>query len=322
MSEKQTNFRKLSEAVIFELKALGYKASTLTNYRRLYALIGTFMNDCSIENYSSEVGKDFVTKHYPADNQRRRTILLMIRRLDDYVSNIPYRCHHAMKADDVPAEFAQLLDDYLAYCAGIGNKPGTVEIKKGFYLIFLHFLSDIGCKDISEVTADAVAKSCLIYINKDRYAALRQFLRYLFEKGLISKDLSVIVPHYKHRQILPSVFTPKEIRKIEETIDCDTLKGKRDLAVLLLVTRMGLRSGDIAKLKLSSIDFSSSHIDLIQQKTGEPLSVFMPQDVSSALTAHIENAAGNLSDGYVFHGMKAPYGRLTASIIRHIVHTA
>lgn len=127
------------------------------------------------------------------------------------------------------------------------------------------------------------AKSCLFYTNKDGYAVLRQFLRYLFEKGSITKDLSTIVPHYKRRQIIPSVFTPEEIKKMEDTIPRVTLTGKRNLAILLLVTRMGLRSGDIAELKLSSIDFSSSHVDLIQQKTGEPLSVFMPVDVSFAL---------------------------------------
>ena len=106
---------------------------------------------------------------------------------------------------------------------------------------------------------------------------------------------------------------------MEAAIGRDTPTGKRNIAILLLVTRMGIRSGDIAKLKLSSIDFTSCHIDLIQQKTGEPLSVFIPEDVSSALKAHIESTGSRLSDGYVFHSMKAPYGRLTTSIIRHIV---
>lgn len=106
---------------------------------------------------------------------------------------------------------------------------------------------------------------------------------------------------------------------MEDAINLDTSTGKRNLAILLLVTRMGLRSGDIAELKLSSIDLISDHIALIQQKTGEPLSVFMPNDVFFALKSHIENAGSRLSDGYVFHSMKAPYGKLSTSIIRHIV---
>ena len=241
-------------------------------------------------------------------------------RLDDYLNNTPYRFHRIMKRTDIPSAFTGLLDDYLEYCVEIGNKERTINAKKYFCLIFLQFLSDINCYDITEITAEIVAKSCLRYTNKNGFAALRQFLMYLFENKLITKDLSTIIPHYKHRQIVPSVFTPEEIKKIENTINIDTPTGKRNLAILLLVTRMGMRSGDIAELRRSSIDFSSSHIDLIQQKTGKPLSVFMPEDVLSALKVHIENAGMRLSDRYIFHSMTAPYGRLTTSIIRHIVN--
>ena len=319
MSEKQTDFCTLSEAVIAELKSLGYMDSSLINYRRLYIRLDSFMQDHSIKEYSPAVGKAFLAEYYPCDNDRRIMVLLMIRRLDDHLNGIPYRCHRAMKTPDVPPVFAGLLDDYEEYCTSIGNKSGTINAKNSFCLVFLQFLSDIGCNDISKITAEIVARSCLIYTNKNGYAALRQFLRYLFEKGLISKDLSAVVPHFKRRQIVPNVFTPEEIKKIEGTISADTPTGKRNLAILLLVTRMGLRSGDIAELKLSSIDFSSSHIDLIQQKTGEPLSILIPKDVYSALQSHIESMSCRLSDGYVFHSMKAPYGMLTTSMIRHIV---
>ena len=169
MSEKQANFEKLSEAVISELKALGYMESSLNNYRKLYGCIEIFMKENSVENYSPEIGKSFISKYYSDDTQRRRVFLLMIRRLDDHLNNIPYRCHRAMKTSNVPLVFAGLLDDYQEYCIEIGNKPETVRIKKDFCLILLHFLSDIGCNDISEITAEIVAKSCLIYTNKDGY---------------------------------------------------------------------------------------------------------------------------------------------------------
>ena len=34
---------------------------------------------------------------------------------------------------------------------------------------------------------------------------------------------------------------------------------------------------------------------------------------------HFENLSSLFEDGYVFHSMSAPYGRITTSIIRHIV---
>ena len=95
---------------------------------------------------------------------------------DDHLNDLPYRCHHSTKTPDASSAFVRWLDDYLDYCIGIGNKPETVKIKKGLCLIFLHFLSNIDCNDISEITAEIVAKSCLIYTNKDVYSVLRQFL--------------------------------------------------------------------------------------------------------------------------------------------------
>lgn len=319
MKGKPIQFQFLSRAVLTELEALGYKNSTLTNYRRIYARIENFMSDNSIEEYSPFVGKAFVAKHYPDDTKASGSVILMIRRLDDYLNNVPYRCHRVIKAVRVPADFRQIFDDYLVYCTDNGNKSGTINRKKGFCLIFLQFLDEIGLKDISLITAETVANGCLRYSNKEGYATLRQFLKYLFEHGIIAKDLSAIVPYFKRRQTVPTVYSPEEIRKIEGAIDTSTDTGKRNLSIILLVTRMGLRSGDVVSLKLSEIDFSSGHIDLIQKKTGEPLSIFMPQDVSFALKSYIGIATNDLSDGYVFHSMKAPHGRITTSIIRHIV---
>lgn len=174
--KKQTDFRTLYEAVIVELKGLGYMDSSLTNYRRFYARLCSFMEYHSIKEYSPTVGKAFIEEYYPCDTHRRRMVLLMIRRLDDHLNGVPYRCHRAMKITEVPPVFAALFNDYQEYCTEIGNKPGTITEKKSFCLIFLQFLSDIGCNSISEITAEIVSKSCLIYTNKDGYAALRQFL--------------------------------------------------------------------------------------------------------------------------------------------------
>lgn len=127
---KQTDFFTLTEAVIAELKSMEYMDSSLTNYRRLYARLRSFMEDHSVKEYSQDVGKSFVAEYYPLDTNRRRAVLLMIRRLDDYLNNIPYRCHRAMNTPDVPPAFTGELNNYLKYCSSIGNKPRTIDAKK------------------------------------------------------------------------------------------------------------------------------------------------------------------------------------------------
>lgn len=84
----------------------------------------------------------------------------MVRRLDDHLSNTTYRCHRAMKIIQVPENFKQLLNEYVTHCVDIGNSPGTIKTKKNSCIIFLNYLVAIGCKDISQLTVDAVSKDC------------------------------------------------------------------------------------------------------------------------------------------------------------------
>ena len=62
-------------------------------------------------------------------------------------------------------------------------------------------------------------------------------------------DLSGVVPHYRRRKPLPTTYTPEEIGKVEDSVDVSDDTGKRNLAIIRLASRMGLRSGDIAELK-------------------------------------------------------------------------
>ena len=78
MSKKQTDFLTLSEEVISELKGLGYMDSSLTNYRRLYRRIGSFMEEHAVKEYSPDWGKAFIDEYYPCDNDRRRMVSLML----------------------------------------------------------------------------------------------------------------------------------------------------------------------------------------------------------------------------------------------------
>lgn len=136
-----------------------------------------------------------------------------------------------------------------------------------------------------------------------------------------SESCIEISAHPKRVQPIPSVYTINEIKRIEQHIDTGTDTGKRNIAIIRLATRMGLRSGDIVKLTIDEIDFSSGTIHLIQEKTGTPLELQMPQEVSDSIYMHLENSKKkHYPDRYVFHSMTAPYERITTSIIRHLVN--
>lgn len=146
------------------------------------------------------------------------------------------------------------------------------------------------------------------------------FLRYVFDNGLITNDLSSVIPTYRRIKKLPSVYTPAEIKRIEEAIDIHTIKGRRDLPMLRLITRMGIRVGDVAKLKWGELDLEHGKLAIIQQKTGTPLMLDMPDDVLSAFKLYLENNTYK-NDDYVFYPLKGPKRRITTTLVGHALHS-
>lgn len=319
MTQKAVSFNELMDGVLDQLRTNGYMESTLTIYRRTYSRIRVFINRFDTDFYTPEIGAKFL-----ADTKVKKSTAsayaCAIRRLNDFIESKPFRSHHDCPHVQAPPEFTSILEEFLQECIDSGNKPATLQFKERTCGLFLDSLKKGGCTDLSCLDAGRVSRSLLTFSNKERYAVIRQFLRFLADKSITETDLSGIVPHYRRRKNLPTTYTPEEIARVESAVDTSTDTGKRNLAIIRLATRMGLRSGDIARLKLTEIDFCNGVINITQEKTGIPFSLQMPSDVFDTLTAHVKNDTRSSVDGYVFHCMVAPYGRISTSIIRHAIN--
>ena len=312
-------FRELMEAVLDLLKSQKYMDSTLTIYRRIYNRVHAFLKQHDTEMYTHELGKAFISCQKVCQ-ATYGAYSCAIRRLDDFIEGKAYRCHHGNTKTEVPMLFSSILSGYLHQCEVAGNKPATICAKERACVSFLTFVYEEGCTDLSQINANTVARGLLSISNKDSCARIRLFLKYLSHAGIMKADYSGIVPHYNRKIPVPTTYDPKEINNIEKSIDATTNTGKRNRAITLLVSRMGFRAGDVAKLKLSEFNFDTGHISLIQEKTNTPLSLQMPSEVSEAIRTHLENDKYTLVDGYAFHSMTAPYGPITTSIIRHVLN--
>lgn len=311
-------FDELIKAVLEQLKSQKYMDSTLVVYQRFYNRIHVFLNQHGTEIYTHELGKSFLNC-VKVSKATFVAYACAVRRLDDYIDGKPYRCHHGNYYEKAPAIFSDILADYLYACKDKGNRPATLCSKERTCISFLKYIEMAGCSDISLLNAGIISQALLTFSNKDAYARIRQFLAYLYEKDFIDQNLSGIVPHYRRGIVLPTTYTPDEINRIEASIDTSTATGKRNLAIIRLASRMGLRAGDIAKLRLSEINFKTGYLSIIQEKTEMPLSLQMPHEVISAISTHLENDK-YLEDGFVFHSLSAPYGRITTGIIRHALN--
>lgn len=93
--------------------------------------------------------------------------------------------------------------------------------------------------------------------NRDphNFSIIRKFMAYLVQKGLIINDFSECLSGFATPAVkLPSIYDAEEIAVVEKAIDRTSPIGKRDYAMLLLASRLGLRASDIADLEFSSLD--------------------------------------------------------------------
>jgi len=244
-------------------------------------------------------------------------IKTVLRRLNELYSGFDYSQIKKPPIVSPPSQFTGLLELYTNFCKNMGNKENTTKKKTKFCHDFLCHIAKVGCRNIGEINSKYICKAIVKIGNKDSYAVIRSFLGYLFENGTLHNDFSCIIPKYRRPIPLPTTYTHDEIIRLENTVDRTTRTGKRNYAIILLASRLGMRSGDIAGITFDNIDFEHCSITLIQSKTGQPLSLPLLPEIREALQDYMWYARPNAKNNYLFIQAKAPFEKITTSIIRY-----
>jgi integrase len=148
-------------------------------------------------------------------------------------------------------------------------------------------------------------------------STIRFFLRFLFEERITQTDLSAILQHYKwiKREKLPSVYTRKEVLQIESSIHREDATGKRNYAMILLASRLGVRASDIAHLTFGNIDWENSTIKLSQFKTGKVIELPLLVDVGEAIIDYLKYGRKKSESPRVFLYTRAPFTAMTNAAV-------
>jgi integrase len=146
-------------------------------------------------------------------------------------------------------------------------------------------------------------------------------LRYLYETETVGFNYSAFVPSVRTARPVPSVYSEVETKKLLDTVESNANSCKRNNAIILLALRLGMRSGDIANLKISDVDFQRKTVSFIQEKTGIPQRLELLPEVEDALTLYISAARQISNIPNIFLSVKSPVRAATTktiySLIRH-----
>lgn len=143
---------------------------------------------------------------------------------------------------------------------------------------------------------------------------VKNFFQYCYEQSLITINLAAFIPkvNYDSKSKIPSYYTEEEIGQLLNSIDRATKVGKRDYAILLMGSHLGLRASDIALLKFESIRWESSTIYFKQYKTGKELSLPLIPVVGNALLEYIQYGRPQSDEQYIFLRARTPFSPITS----------
>lgn len=152
--------------------------------------------------------------------------------------------------------------------------------------------------------------------------ALRAFLRYLHIAGLIEMPLQWAVPSVAdlRDRTLPRGLERSAVRALLASCDRRRTVGRRDYAVLLLLSRLGLRAGEVARLQLDDVDWRNGLL-LVRGKGGRYDELPLPVDVGEAIVAYLRRRP-QVDSGALFLRVLAPAGAIRTSAVSAIVRCA
>lgn len=157
---------------------------------------------------------------------------------------------------------------------------------------------------------------------------LRAFLRYLCFCGHTTCDLSKCVPRIARWRLatLPRFLSAEQLGRLLRGCRRKTPGGRRDYAILLLLSRLGLRAEEMRRLMLDDIHWQRGELT-VRGKCRGPEPMPLPQDVGEALAAYLTHGRPASGSRNVFVQLMPPHGIYASSnsfgrIVRRAMHRA
>jgi integrase/recombinase XerD len=153
--------------------------------------------------------------------------------------------------------------------------------------------------------------------------ALRMFLRFLIARGDCPTGLDYAIPTVARWRLaaLPKYLPANDVERLIYCCDPASTLGARDQAILLLIARLGLRSGDVSALRLSDLRWSEATL-IVSGKNRCETRLPLPQDVGDAILHYLHYARPKVSSGRVFITTAAPLVPISRQAVGRAVRRA
>jgi integrase/recombinase XerD len=148
-------------------------------------------------------------------------------------------------------------------------------------------------------------------------AHLRSFLRFLVSRGDIGHglDFSIDTPRVYRGERLPRSLPWETVQAFLGAIDRSTPMGRRDYAMFLLIATYGLRTSEIAALRLDDVEWRAGRLRVPRPKTKTPIVLPLTLEIGAALLDYLRHARPDLPYREIFLRVRAPAGPLAPTAV-------
>jgi integrase/recombinase XerD len=220
-------------------------------------------------------------------------------------------------------------DEHLRRARGVC--PGTRRNYARYVGEFLVTAFSDGAVDFAEVRSPEVV--AFVAGLSGRYqprtvehaaSALRGFFRFLRAEGLCEDRLADAVPMVPHRPSgLVRHLDPTVFEQLIASLGSASPRDLRDRAIILTIARLGLRPGEVVRLRLEDLDWSNSVVRVRVRKTGHGALLPMTSEVGAALADYLRHGRPDtdVREVFVLHWLRvgAP---ISTSIVGRAVQRA
>jgi integrase len=322
----------IGAVVVAELRGAGYMESTVGQYAKTIKALVEF---ASGREYSAGLGAEFASMTTSGRTgrfspQRRFDYRRLVAVFDSYVQtgrvDLSVRGRGGVCPRPGCSGFVALDAAWEVEMGRRGLAPATREAYGRVARRYLVFLEGRGISEFDEADGGSVlaflesllgrwAKSSLFWVVSN----FRPFLKFTGRTDLVN---ALNMAGIKRFHAIVPVLTDGDEELVVRACASGVVAA-RDAAITLLALSTGLRACDIVGLRVGDVDWRGHTIGIVQQKTGNPLTLPLPALLLSKLAAYVLDERPCSGDEHLFLRSVAPHTRLNdhATVHRVTVET-
>lgn len=316
---------------IHVLSSRGYSALTIQGYIDSISHFGTWLHSSDLA--LKEINRDVLSRfaqhncNCPGGRELSRLSRKYVNRVNRFISYLDSEKVILLEFESTDNDTPTLLLQFREHLKLRGLSPITITQYEHDVSTLIPVLGDNPSQYNANIIRQAIgafAEQHSIAKTKSLTVALRAYLRFLIIENLCLSHLDSSVPTVAQWSLSsrPRYITAQEIEQTIEACATTTTKGLRDRAIILLLSRLGLRAGDAVNMRLDDIDWKAGTLRVKGKGNREDI-LPLPQSVGDAVIAYLNESRPPVTIERLFLCLNAPYrGFSSSSAVSAIVATA